>query len=604
VAAPIQPPMGMVIPSVSFTADSRSLILFTPVHGHGDMAVVDLASRTVRATLRTAAPQTSISSVAASSDGRRIVTVVTTGQGKATTAALQQWQTAGLQRLPGSQPVSAATTLRPLPDGAVLATSPKGVTVWGPQLDRPRHSYPVPAPISGLSDDGRTVAAVDGAHVRLLDLSTGSVTAVPSVKSPAFDGLVVFTPDKSGLAGTGAHGTVRLLNVASGAVTVIGHESGLRADVVGAGDAAYTVSLDSTAMRWSLSGGRFAPHFTVAPNGDGTDDVAVSSRGIAATVAGPSYQSVTLWNLATHKAVGSPMSAGPGSVGWVAFSPDGRELAIVNRQNGNVAIWDVASGRQVATLHQARPQPADAIAWSPDGRLIATGSIVKIDSITFKHGHVTVWNVASRHVVDRWAQPQDAGISTVTFDDSGTELASVGEAGTVALFDITHHSLARTWNTSDDFTFSAAFQPGTTTIATGGAGGGLVTLWNSSSGQAIPPPITSRDATAPVGFVNNDSEVVVARAPLDCHCAGSVQVWDVGARQLIANLPVRGGWPGTAVEPGSDDVITTSYSGLLTTWHMSPTEWVSDACAIANRNLTRAEWQAYLGDLPYEATCR
>jgi hypothetical protein len=30
---------------------------------------------------------------------------------------------------------------------------------------------------------------------------------------------------------------------------------------------------------------------------------------------------------------------------------------------------------------------------------------------------------------------------------------------------------------------------------------------------------------------------------------------------------------------------------------------VRHACQIANRNLTRAEWRQYLGDLPFHTTC-
>ena len=30
--------------------------------------------------------------------------------------------------------------------------------------------------------------------------------------------------------------------------------------------------------------------------------------------------------------------------------------------------------------------------------------------------------------------------------------------------------------------------------------------------------------------------------------------------------------------------------------------WLKRACRIANRNLTREEWQRYMGDLPYRKT--
>ncbi len=31
--------------------------------------------------------------------------------------------------------------------------------------------------------------------------------------------------------------------------------------------------------------------------------------------------------------------------------------------------------------------------------------------------------------------------------------------------------------------------------------------------------------------------------------------------------------------------------------------WLKRACYIANSNLTRDEWQRYMGDIPYRPTC-
>ena len=36
---------------------------------------------------------------------------------------------------------------------------------------------------------------------------------------------------------------------------------------------------------------------------------------------------------------------------------------------------------------------------------------------------------------------------------------------------------------------------------------------------------------------------------------------------------------------------------------MDGESWLNRACRMANRNLTKAEWRQYLGDLPYRKTC-
>jgi hypothetical protein len=42
----------------------------------------------------------------------------------------------------------------------------------------------------------------------------------------------------------------------------------------------------------------------------------------------------------------------------------------------------------------------------------------------------------------------------------------------------------------------------------------------------------------------------------------------------------------------------------IVVWDLDPAHWVDAACQLASRNLTRAEWDQYIGDLaPYRTTC-
>jgi hypothetical protein len=42
----------------------------------------------------------------------------------------------------------------------------------------------------------------------------------------------------------------------------------------------------------------------------------------------------------------------------------------------------------------------------------------------------------------------------------------------------------------------------------------------------------------------------------------------------------------------------------IVAWDLDPASWELAACRLAGRNLTRGEWDRYLGDLaPYRATC-
>ena len=76
---------------------------------------------------------------------------------------------------------------------------------------------------------------------------------------------------------------------------------------------------------------------------------------------------------------------GRGMVEDVAFSPDGKTLAMASRE-GNVQLWDVATGKLLETL-KGHSSAVDAVVFSPDGRTLASGS---------NDQTVRLWNVETR----------------------------------------------------------------------------------------------------------------------------------------------------------------------------------------------------------------
>ena len=92
----------------------------------------------------------------------------------------------------------------------------------------------------------------------------------------------------------------------------------------------------------------------------------------------------------------------PGSVGAVAFSPDGKLLAIggaVPAKNGyargEILVWDVASSQQRHVL-AGHPGAVGALAFTPDGKILASGGQRQYAlHLGEEPQNVKLWDVAS-----------------------------------------------------------------------------------------------------------------------------------------------------------------------------------------------------------------
>ena len=136
----------------------------------------------------------------------------------------------------------------------------------------------------------------------------------------------------------------------------------------------------------------------------------------------------------------------------------------------------------------------------------------------------------------------------------------------------------------------------------GSSGGGCtITLWDLAKRQPLGLPLKAhKDSVRSVVF-SPDGKTLASGGT-----SGNILLWDVASRQPLG--PPLPGYTAEATlslafSPDSRTLAAGGIEGEIILWDLDPASWQARACRIANRNLTREEWQQYLGDEPYRLTC-
>jgi WD40 repeat protein/3',5'-cyclic AMP phosphodiesterase CpdA len=228
------------------------------------------------------------------------------------------------------------------------------------------------------------------------------------------------------------------------------------------------------------------------------------------------------------------------AVNAVAFSPDGTLIA-TGSDDGTAQIWDPATGtaRIILTGHTR----VTAVAFSPDGTLIATGS----DDRTAQ-----IWDPATGAARTTLTGHTDA-VRAVAFSPDGTLIATGSTDRTARIWD-SATGVARTILTGHTRVTAVAFSPDGTLIATG-SDRRTAWIWDSATGVARAALTGHTDAVRAVAF--SPDGTLIATGSDD----GSARIWDpaTGAARTTltghtdAVYAVAFSPDGTLIATGSDD---------------------------------------------------
>jgi WD40 repeat protein len=269
--------------------------------------------------------------------------------------------------------------------------------------------------------------------------------------APASAGFGWLSPDGGSLAYAaepvlpghflGPHGPLRVLDPGTGRERWRAIDPGVRGSVHRfAPDGTRVLTVDERAglRAWDVATGRLLA--ALAPPGPSADlavfrHVAWSPDGRRVAVARGLDPPVWVWDVSAGRLAAVLDAARPP----LAFTPDGGTL-VTATPGADVKLWDAATGRERGTL-TGHPADIGAVAVSPDGRLVAAGlrhppGQGEVDEIT--PTAVTLWDVttgAAVATVPVTKHPEQ--MESLAFSPDGRLLVVCSGGGRGLIWDVT-----------------------------------------------------------------------------------------------------------------------------------------------------------------------
>ncbi|HWG41350.1 MAG TPA: WD40 repeat domain-containing protein [Gemmataceae bacterium] len=442
----------------------------------------------------------------------------------------------------------------PLPPGAVA------------RLGTMRLRY---ATCMAISPDGKVVATAQGSSVHLWDAASGKflrrLTAPHSARGAY---TIAFSPDGRKIAVMDHLGLDSVVwEVDKANLLFATHIEGRRsahhlvmARIVFSPDSKtlYTGN-DQTVHGWDVATGKETACFQHGkPNETRTNILIFSRDGKRFATASDSQSEIRLWDLHAGKrlhVLDSGALRTRRGVRSAAFSSDGRLLA-TGGADGKVRLWNVKSGKGLHNLGKVGNEAVDDVAFTPDGKTLA---VANKNPFSREKQFIRLWNLDGDHVRLGKVLPA-LGLNALAYFPDGKTLAWICCEQSVRLLDAATGQERLSFASHYGGVNSIAYSPDGRLIATA-SDDCTIRLWNADTSK--PKDMLRGHGRRVNALAYSPDGKCLASASSD----GTAILWDMETRKMRFRCEGHGNQVrAVAFSPDGKTLVIGGYNSIIQSW--------------------------------------
>jgi WD40 repeat protein len=500
------------------------------------------------------------------------------------------WEVADGREIARMTHDSSVATAGFSPDGRYVVSASWDATarVWeamtGKEISRMVHDTVVQQ--AGFSPDGQyVISGSDDGTARVWVAATGNEVA--RMTHDAAVSSAAFSPDgKYAVSGSWDH-TVRVWEaLAHKEVAYLVQENNVHA-VDFSPDGKYVASAgdDGAARIWEIATGKEIAHTmhdgylrSVAFSVDGQYIASGGCEEQDPATLRCTRGNARVWEATTGKEIAHITHEG--QIDSLQFHPDGKHI-VSGGGDGVARFWEFTSGKE--TSHMQHNSLSGTLAMSLDGRYIVSGG-----------SDARVWEAFTGKEVSRMDEDLSL-VYEVAFSPDGKYVVSAGGEGLVIVWEVaTGKTVARFRH--DDAVRSVNFSPDGRSVVSGSVDDTVV-VWDVTAQRQLARMTHDADVFS---VVFSPDGRYVASASDD----GTARVWEASSGQEVAALTHDDSVNSVAFSSDGRYLVSGGWDNTVRIWYWQAAHLIENACQNLPRNLTRNEWEQYIGDgLIYQPIC-